>query len=274
MPAGTSLALIPSQLSSGAGWHWNSIGYIQVDGDGAVLDGFQNTDGISVEASNVTIKNCLLNLNTSGNTLGSHSGAGIVIRNGTSNVTIQNCEIFGSGTGCDRLEVGIKSQDMVTGNRSIGNNIYHTTTGVQIDEGLIQDNYIHDFGFCNWGAPAGPDHLNGTTSNAVTGFLTIQHNTIFNDFDQTDAVSLFEDFGAQYDRLVTNNLLAGGGYAIYGGANPGGQPTHNIKITNNRIARIFHATGGSFGPLAAFDPSGADNLWSNNVWDDTSEIIP
>lgn len=142
-------------------------------------------------------------------------------------------------------------------------NISGMSTGVQMDRGLIADNYIHDLT-----APPGA-HVNGTTSNGGTSSLVIRHNTVLNSHDQTDAVSLFEDFGAQANKTITDNLLAGGGYTIYGGANAGGQPTSNIKITNNRISRIYFPNGGAFGPLAAFDASGPGNVFSGNVWDNT-----
>ena len=74
----------------------------------------------------------------------------------------------------------------------------------------------------------GGDHLNGTTSNGSTTPLAIIHNTIFNAHGQTDAISLFEDFGTEANREISDNLVAGGGYTIYGGQNPGGprRPQH------------------------------------------------
>jgi hypothetical protein len=137
---------------------------------------------------------------------------------------------------------------------------------VQTDSGLIQDNYIHDMGYRSG------DHINGTTSNGGGALLTIRHNTIFNQIDQTDAVSLFEDFGSQHDRVIDDNLLAGGGYTIYGGANPGGAATSNIRITNNRISRMYYPNGGYYGPVTAFDPQGSGNVWSGNVWDDDPSV--
>ena len=69
--------------------------------------------------------------------------------------------------------------------------------------GLIQDNYIHDLGL------TGDDHLNGTTSNGSTTPLAIIHNTVFNPHGQTDAISLFEDFGTEGNVTITGNLVAG-----------------------------------------------------------------
>ena len=133
--------------------------------------------------------------------------------------------------------------------------------------GVIADNYIHDMGFREG------DHVNGTTSNGGTQLLTIRHNTVLNQYSQTDAISLFQDFGVEANRLIDNNLMAGGGYTIYGGANPGGAKTSNIRIMNNRISKKFYPKGGYFGHSTAFDTAAPGNVWSGNVCDETGEPV-
>jgi hypothetical protein len=257
VPAGVALKDVPGQVSKGAGWHWDSRGWVEVDGNGATFSGYRVQANIDVTADNVTISNNLIN--TGGD------GFGISLRH-TSNVTIAHNTITSPSAGSDRLMVGIKTiYGDETGTTVLGNDISHTATGVQIDAGLIQDNYIHAMGY----KPG--DHVNGTTSNSGQAPLTIRHNTILNQVDQTDAVSLFEDFGTQHDRVIDNNLLAGGGYTIYGGANPGGAQTSNIKITNNRISTIYYPHGGYYGPVTAYDPHAPGNTWTGNVWDETSQ---
>ncbi|HEY5990733.1 MAG TPA: hypothetical protein VIV12_30710, partial [Streptosporangiaceae bacterium] len=146
------------------------------------------------------------------------------------------------------------------------NNIFFTSTGVQLSAGLIYNNYIHDMGFITG------DHDNGTTSNAGTTMLTIQHNTIFNNLNQCDAVSLFQDFGSQGNRLITDNLLAGGGYTLYAGGKAGAPPPFNIVITNNRISNLYFPKGGYYGPVAYWT-SGNGNVWSGNIWDATGMTL-
>ena len=255
VPAGTVLRSVPGQVSSGPGWHWDSRGWVSVDGNGAVLDGLNIPYNVDVTASNVTIKNSLMSV--------AGEGFGISLRH-TSKVTIQDSEITGPSTGSTRLMVGIKDiYGDSTGTQILRNDIARTSTGVQMESGLIQDNYIHDMGYKSG------DHLNGITSNGSTALLTIRHNTVLNSFDQTDAISLFEDFGVQANRTIDNNLVAGGGYTIYGGANPGGAATSNIHITNNRFSRLYYPNGGSYGPVTAYAPGGAGNTWTGNIWDDT-----
>ena len=255
VPAGTVLRSVPGQVSSGPGWHWDSRGWLEVDGDGAVLDGLDIRANLDITASNVTVKNS--RISETGDSFG------ISLRH-TSKVTIQDSEITGPSTGSTRLMVGIKDiYGDSTGTQILRNDIARTSTGVQMESGLIQDNYIHDMGYKSG------DHLNGITSNGSTALLTIRHNTVLNSFDQTDAISLFEDFGVQANRTIDNNLVAGGGYTIYGGANPGGAATSNIHITNNRFSRLYYPNGGSYGPVTAYAPSGAGNTWTGNIWDDT-----
>jgi hypothetical protein len=226
---------------------------VTITTDGAT---FQNAvvPSLEVQADNVTIRN--VRITDTG------EGWGIGLR-GTRNTHIDHVEILPAGA---RLLVGIKD---VTGS-STGTTITHTeiartTTGIQTHEGLIADNYIHDM------ALQEGDHLNGTTSNGSTEPLTIRHNTILNQHDQTDAISLFQDFGPEGNRTITDNLLAGGGYTIYAGGY-GPHPTFNIKITHNRISRIYFPQGGSYGPLAKWE-DGPGNLWAHNVWDDTGAAI-
>ena len=257
VPAGVTLKNVPGDVSSGPGWAYDPRGWVAITGNGAVFDGYAvATDvSLSVEASNVTVRNVRLNV--------SGESFGIALRH-TANVTITNTEITSPSASTGRLLVGIKDiYGDSTGLQVLRTNISRTSTGIQVESGLLQDNYIHDMGY-----KAG-DHINGTTSNGGTDLLTIRHNTVFNQIDQTDAVSLFQDFGPQANRVIDNNLLAGGGYTLYAGANAGRESgATNIHVTNNRFARTFYTNGGSYGPLAAY-VSGQGNTFTGNVWDDT-----
>ena len=259
VPTGTVMRRIPEDVTSGAGWHYDSRGWIEIDGAGTVFDSFDVANDINVSASNVTIRNCRIRLG------GESQGIGL---RHTNNVTIQDSQINSPNGGDNRLMVGIKDiYGDSTGLKILRTNIWNTSTAIQVESGLIKDNYIHDLGYKNG------DHVNGTTSNGGTGLLTIDHNTVFNSYDQTDAISLFQDFGNQANRTISNNLLAGGGYTIYAGANPGKLPTSNITITNNRISRKYFPNGGSFGPITAYNANGTGNSFTGNIWDDTGQSL-
>jgi hypothetical protein len=262
VPTGTALLTVPGQVSTGPGWYFDSRGWVEVNGNGAKLSGLYIPYTLDISASNVTIKH--VRVVTSG-----HSSFGVSVRH-TSNVTIENSTISGLNTGAGRVMVGVKDiYADSTGLQILGNNISMAATGVQLESGLVQGNYIHNLGYISG------DHLNGVTSNGgATALLTIAHNTAFTNYQQTDAISLFEDFGAQANRVITGNLLAGGGYAIYGGQNTGGPTATNIRITNNRIATRIFPNGGFYGPVAYFNTHGAGNTWTGNVWDGTGAAVP
>ncbi len=264
VPAGTTLKTVGTgagQVSSGPGWSFNSGGWVAVTGNGASLTGLNIPYGVVISANNVTLNND--NIVTGG-----PAAIGVSLRN-TAGATIENTTITGLGTGPNRVTTGIK--DVFSNSTGINvnhDNISEFETGVQLESGLVQDNYIHDPGY------ATGDHTNGVMSNGGTTPLTINHNTIFNNRGQTDCVGLFEDFSAQANRTVTNNLLAGGSYSIYAGnTRPANGPTAQIVITGNVIAKNYFATGGAYGPVVYFNSSGQGNVFNNNTWDTTGASI-
>jgi phage baseplate assembly protein gpV len=257
---GASLLSVPGQVSKGPGWAYDPRGWVEVSGDGATLQGLSIPYNVDVTASNVTIKN--VRITVTGDSFG------VSLRH-THNVTVQNSTISGGDAGRNRLMVGVKDiYGDSTGTRVVSSNFAYTSTAVQIASGLIQDNYIHDMGYING------DHINGITANGGTTPLTIQHNSILVDHSQTDAIGLFEDFGVEANVLITGNLLAGGGYTVYGGQNPGGPAAYNIRVINNRFSAMYYSGGGYFGPATAFNSGGPGNVWSGNVWAGSGQSVP
>jgi hypothetical protein len=266
VPAGVTLRSVPAEASSGPGWTSNSQGDVEVSGDGAVFEGYSVHGYIDVTGSNVTIKDNAIS--NSGNDI---DGDGINLTGNPSNVTIENNTIsspYGS-QGENGVFAGIKDiTGEARGTRVLSNNIADASTGVQLYIGLVENNYIHDEALAS-----SASHLNGTTSNGSTIPLTIQHNTVFNPNGQTDAVSLFEDFGVEANVVINDNLLAGGGYVVYGGQNPGGPQAYNIQITNNRFSTIYYKQSGYYGYITAFNPNAPGNVWSGNVWDSNNKPL-
>ena len=261
VPAGTALLTVPGQISSGPGWYFDSRGWVEVNVNGTNLSGLYIPYTLDISASNVTVNH--VQVVTSG-----QSSFGVSVRH-TSGVTIENSTISGVNATNGRLMVGVKDiYADSTGLQVLNNDISMASTGVQLESGLVQGNYIHNVGYT-----AG-DHINGVTSNGGgTALLTISHNSIFINYPQTDAISLFEDFGAQTNRVISNNLLAGGAYTIYAGQNAGGPTATNITISGNRISPRIYSPGGVYGPVADFNAAGAGNTWTGNVWDDTGQTI-
>jgi len=248
---------IPDDVQSGDGWHWDPRGWVSIDKEGAVFKNYIVKGTVDVVADNVTIDNVRVY---------SSGYFGIAIRS-ADNTTINRCMV-GPAPGEPRVEAAIKDVYADSANTKVYRcNLYGWATGVQIYRGTIAHNYIHDPIYVNG------DHTNGTTSNGFTEQLNIVHNTVFNHLTQTDAISLFQDFGLEANRTIANNLMAGGGYSLYAGQNSGAPATYNIKVYNNRFSRIYFTRGGYYGPATAHNSSGAGNVWSNNIWDDTGAPV-
>ncbi|HVB44051.1 MAG TPA: hypothetical protein VNF47_15290 [Streptosporangiaceae bacterium] len=254
VPKGTTLLAVPGQVSHGPGWYFDPRGFVQVDGDGAVLSGLYIPYNLDITGSDVTIRDVRV-------VAGGPNVIGISLRH-TSDVTIKDCTTSGRDTRAGRLMAGIK--DVFGDSAStmiLRDDISMFESGVQLETGLIQGSYIHDPGYL----PG--DHTNGVTSNGGgTRRLTITGNTILVDRAQTDAIGLFEDFGGQQNRIITGNLLAGGGYTVYAGQNPGGPPSRDIVITGNQISSRYYPRGGFYGCVTDIGMRKYGNIWSENTW--------
>ena len=132
---------------------------------------------------------------------------------------------------------------------------------MQVSAGLVTGNYIHDPGLI-----AG-DHIDGIFDPGFAGALMISGNTILNSFTQTSAISLDASAAGTLvaNKTVENNLLGGGGYAIYGGDSLG-NTTSNIVIKNNTFSQAYFPKSGQYGPVGYFNPAGTGNVWTGNVW--------
>jgi hypothetical protein len=257
VPGSVALLSVPAQVSSGPGWKFDPRGWVEVYGSGASLSNLYVPYNLDISASNVTINHVKV--------VESGQGYGISLRH-TRNVVIENSDVYSPyASGPGRLQVAVKDiYGDSTGAVVEGNNIWNTATAVQIGEGTVQGNYIHDLAYSSG------DHVNGIVSEGGDpAGLYIRGNTVFNPIGQTDAVALFESFGQQQNAVISGNLLAGGGYTIYGGANPGRAVPSGIVISGNRIARTYFPRGGYYGPAAAVDAGVSGNTWTGNIWDDT-----
>ena len=132
----------------------------------------------------------------------------------------------------------------------------------------MQGNYIHNPGYI-----AG-DHTNGVVTNGGTGPMVIENNTIFNSLGQTDAISLDAATSGLpvANKTIENNLLAGGGYAIYAGDGQG-NTTSNIVIKGNRFGQLYYPKSGQFGPGVYLQPAPGNGqpLVAATPWDTTGQ---
>jgi hypothetical protein len=274
IPAGTTLTRIPEDVTSGTGWVWDATNeLVNITGASTVFSGFRLTDGaiLRVLAAGVTVQNSKIVSAGTGN---------FGIRNEhVSNTIIKNCEISGTrtnggpdATGNNRLQFAINDVYKDGTNITVQNcNIYDTANSINILSGAITGNYIHDMGYID------ADHIDCIIAEGASS-LTISGNTLLNSQGQTACVALYSQSGPSDHVTVSGNLMAGGGYCIYGADfTPAQFAGTNIAITNNRFSTRFLPNGGQFGVLSHFDAGAAGNSWSGNKWYDgvnVGAVIP
>jgi hypothetical protein len=227
-----------------------------VQKNGTVLNGLDMRADISVEADNVTIKNS--RIITTGEW-------GIIQRQGAKGLVVQDSEIRGTGTARLQHAIFNLGGDLTV----VRTDMSVVSDAISTSVGRIEDNYLHDPVYFDG------DHTDMIQSDSGPGpgqQLVIRHNTIINTLDQTSAVALFQDFGVQHDALIENNLMAGGGYALYGGAGQKGTAT-NIRVIGNVFSREVYKNSGQYGPIAYWDDKGSGNVWQGNVWADTGKPV-
>jgi hypothetical protein len=263
VPAGTRLTEVPVQATSGPGWAWNASTHtVNVTTNGVTITGLHISGILNIQANNVTVNK--VQVSSSGDFFG------ISLRH-TKDVTIENSTIGGTSRTMGRVGSAIHDvYDDSTGMLIKDNNIFSFKTAIQVTTGTITGNYIHDTGFVEG------DHTNGILDIGTTQPLTIRDNTILDDQNQTDAVSLGATTGPGMPvakKVVENNLLGGGSYTIYGGATHG-NATSDIVIKNNVFSQLYFPKSGMWGPVAYFDTAGTGNVWTGNTWDTTGAVVP
>jgi hypothetical protein len=182
-------------------------------------------------------------------------------------VTIEDCEIISdpaaNTAACLNLSDGCQIlRNNISGSKQ---NINGSSTNV-----TIQDNWMHDLVNVTGAAHNENIYISGSAGNTL-----ISHNALENPLSQTANIFLDSKAGSITGVTIQNNLLAGGGYCIYGG----GTLVTNVDIVNNQFSRLigaapgtqpytaFWANGGQFGPYTSM-PSDSASTVSGNVWAD------
>jgi hypothetical protein len=272
VPAGTTLT--PS-------------GSINVTTAGTIIDAKDVSGTIEVSADNVTIKNTRVTGVGGGCGPTNTCGNSVIEVSGPYTVTISNVELTTDAS--TTVEHGIRN--------SFGGtiNVDHVYQHANIDalcwcgNANISDTYsiIH--------LAISTDHLENMYIDGHT--IDVQHNTLINTQPQT--ANIFANVGngsggaCSNHLTVNNNLLAGGGWTIYGCGNATSQGTFTATITNNRFARCgggsevsggggtwlcpggadphgYFPRGGSFGVVSSVF---SNMVWGGNYWDDSNQFF-
>ncbi len=282
-PSGTLQPAATASLPSGAAWDSGSQ-TLRITGHNVTVQNLDIPGPIAVDGDNATIRNSKIHV---------HSGCsspcgGYGIRLGQSDNTV-------SGTTLQNLDIVTDEK-----NPSNDNPSDPSTIDVKVDHGVrnngdkaVTADHLYIKGYSGgWKGPGtitnsylfsqlvwSGDHVEAFLNGGEGNPTILQHDTILNPLGQTAAISFFNDFGGIGKVTVEDNLLAGGGYVMYGGAKNGsGNVTGPILIRNNRIARGNHDShgyfpdGGDFGLWAEFSKSATKAC--ANYWDDDLSATP
>ena len=264
-------------LPSGASWD-SGAGTLRITGDNVTIENLNIPGPVTVDGNNATIRNSRI-----------APGGGCSSPCGSSGIRLGQDGNGVSGTVLQNL-------DIVTVEQNPGNDnpLEPSTIDSKIDHGVRNNGddavtadhlYIKGFG----GAWKGPgtitnsylfsqlvfdgDHVEAYLNGGEGNPSILRYNTILNPVAQTAAISFFNDFGGIGRVEIVGNLMAGGGYVMYGGAKNGnGNVTGPILVRDNRIARGnqdahgYYRNGGKLGLWAEFNR--AVTTACGNYWDD------
>lgn len=109
------------------------------------------------------------------------------------------------------------------------------------------------------GGPQDGPHYDGFQSDGGNG-ITISHNTIRVPYSQTSGILMSTNTSPIRNVTISNNLVAGGGYAIYCGTSTG-PVLGTFTFTGNRFAKTYFPRSGYWGPMAYCEGRGSGNVW-------------
>jgi hypothetical protein len=259
---------------------------IHVTSAGTTISGLELHGSIEVEANNVTIKNDKI-VNGDGFTQGAHA---VRLYRGFTGLKIEDTTIEGGNCTSEALEMGIETEEPgATANRIYGN----CASSIMHGPGREENSYSIDNGTI-WDSAEHKEEAHYETWYLGGGSLTAIHNTLLNPHGHTAVIFTKTDFANVEEARIENNLLAGGGFTIYGGEGGLLKVVGPTIVKGNRFARCltkqvsraggtwfceggpdshgYFPKSGDYGEKAFFNK--AVTIWSGNVWDDNNESIP
>jgi hypothetical protein len=242
----------PDASNTGPSGALSPSGSISTSANGQVIQNLDITGTISVNHSNVVIRNIRIR---------QPGGEAISIDPSTSGTVVEDCEL--DGTGDTRSDPAI-AYARYTIRRC---DIHHFGEGPRANgDTVIEDNYIHDFVDYS-SIDAHQDGIQVVCNNNIV----IRHNTILMNTENANAAIMVGTAQGTVDNVVIrDNLMAGGGYTVYGGSAEGYSPNATrVQITNNRISTQYMPRGGYYGPFT----NTYQVTMYGNVWHETGNPI-
>ncbi len=269
----------PSNTGVPPGTPLNSYeGDLRVTTPGTVISNVSVRGTVEILASNVTIRNSEVT------TADGTDGHNIWISPGAGNVVIENTTLRGQDSHANAVQYSVQNSGETT-NKGIDLQMYNCTE-CWAGPGTLEDSYAISDGL----VPGA--HYEDIYYGGGGGSLIADHDTLLNPHDQTANVFTKTDFGDVRIVTVSNSLLGGGGYMIYGGEGGTGNVVGPVTITGNRMARCqttavadqgggHYCTGGAdaqgYWPEGGHYGVGGDfnepaTVWKDNYWDDSGEL--
>ena len=237
-------------------------GNVTLSTPGQVYENKLVTGSITVTAPNVTIRN--VKLVTTDTSYGIRAFGW---QNDTDGLLVEDVEIDMNG----RLATKGIAFDGYTARRVFfhnGSDCAHFGSGVAIEDSLCvsgpdadDDGWPDTTAFCG-----GTEHFDGFQSDGGND-IRIRHNTIRVPCSQTSGILMSTNTSGIRNVTVSDNLLAGGGYALYCNAGP---DVPNETVSGNRFARTWFPRSGYWGPTTGCEDA---DVFSGNVWDDTGAAL-
>ncbi len=238
-----------------------------ITASGATVENLNVIGQLTIQANNVTIKNCRI-----------WGGRyyGVVVMSGYSGNVIEDCDIGKNYTNSSKgILINTEENTEITIRRC---HIHHVGDGIFGGGGddtalncklTVQDCYIS-----NIRETDGDDNVETIDDHKGDGmeFLgqireaLIQHNSIYVPSDQTSCILFQSNWGNLRNITIEDNLLLGGGYTLYTRINAG-RTFEGLTIINNHFGRNYH-----YG-IWSNDVDTTEITAYGNVWHDTGEPV-
>ncbi len=193
-------------------------GSLTISAAGSVIENKIINGVLTINAGNVTIRNCRLVTNGFwGIDASANAAAGLVV---------ERCTIIGQGVG------GTTDSGIVGSGAFTGNNISAFENGIRLQDGAstVKGNFIHDLG------AAGADpHYDGIHVQGGQNGVLIEDNTVMG--RDTSDIIIQDYYGPVNDVTVNHNNLGGTpAFDVYVEGRFGNGTT-NVKVTNNLLRK-------------------------------------
>lgn len=235
----------PTPESTGvpAGVTLTEGGPLAITEDGFVLEGRDLAGTVVVEADDVVIRNTRITSN----------GAAVVLQTGATRLTLENVSVVGEGIDHPSAAITVRGGEITVRKLLLAG----YAEGLFLDggSGRIEASLF----LCL------PDIEGGDTIEVWAGHDLVIRNNRFDRRGGNSNIKFPVDVRAPgRDARIEGNLLAGGGWSVYGGYEPGDPAVtwSNVVITGNRFSVRHHEKSGYWGPIAFAQ----GDLTTGNVW--------